>query len=148
MRLSTFSDYSLRVLMYLAERPGRLATIAQIAEAHAISENHLMKVVHQLGRAGYLDTVRGKGGGMQLARPPEDIVLGAVLRETETDFALVECLGGASCCRIQPGCRLKSVLGEALGALFVVLDRYTLADLLRGGEDAVEALAATALPRG
>jgi Rrf2 family nitric oxide-sensitive transcriptional repressor len=131
MRLSTFSDYNLRVLMYLAIQPDRLATIAEIAAAHAISENHLMKVVHQLGRSGYIETVRGKGGGMRLAKAPQEIVLGEVIRQSEGDFAMVECFAENSACRILPACRLKGILGEALSALFLVLDDYTLADLVK-----------------
>ncbi len=131
MRLSTFSDYGLRVLMYLGARTDRLTTIAEIAEYHAISENHLMKVVHQLARGGFIETVRGKHGGMRLARAPRAVTVGEVLRYTETDFALVECLGAQSGCRIESACQLRGVLDEALGALFAVLDRYTLADLLR-----------------
>lgn len=131
MRLSNFSDYSLRVLMYLGADPDRLATIGEIAAGHAISENHLMKVVHQLGRYGYLETVRGKGGGMRLARSPDAIVLGEVLRQTETDFMLAECLGSDASCRIQGACGLKRIFNEALSAMFLVLDSYTLADLLR-----------------
>ncbi len=130
MRLSTFSDYCLRVLMYLGAQPDRLATIAEVAEAHAISENHLMKVVHLLGRAGFVETVRGKGGGMRLARAPGDIVIGDVLRQTESDFALAECLGSGSSCRIASSCQLRLVLDEALAAMFLVFDGYTLADLL------------------
>ena len=131
MRLSSFSDYSLRVLMYLGIQPDRLATIGEIAAAHQISENHLMKVVHQLGRGGYIETVRGKGGGMRLAREPQDIVLGDVLRQTEGDFAMAECFADDSSCRIQAACQLRRVLDQALSAMFRVLDDYTLADLLR-----------------
>ncbi len=130
MRLSTFSDYSLRVLMYLGAQPDRLATIAEIADGHGISESHLMKVVHQLGRCGLVETVRGKGGGMRLAIAPQHIVLGDVIRQTESDFTLVECFGTNATCRIQGACHLNTILGEALNALFLVLDGYTLADLL------------------
>ena len=135
MRLSTFSDYSLRVLMYLGVQPDRLATISEIAAAHEISENHLMKVVHQLGRSGYLETVRGKGGGMRLARAPKDIVLGEVIRQTEGDIAMVECFADNLSCRILSACRLRGILGEALSAMFLVLDGYTLADLLEKPQD-------------
>jgi Rrf2 family nitric oxide-sensitive transcriptional repressor len=130
MRLNAFSDYSLRVLIYLALNPDRLATIAEIARGYDISENHLMKVVHHLGRTGYVETVRGKGGGMRLGRAPKDIVLGEVLRQTETDFDLVECFSDKSTCAIQHVCRLQDVFGEARNAMFLVLDAYTLADML------------------
>lgn len=130
MRLSTFSDYSLRVLMYLGAQPDRLATIAEIAAGHGISESHLMKVVHQLGRGGFIETVRGKGGGIRLALAPKEIGLGDVIRHTESDFALVECLAGNTTCRIQGACCLNSILNQAVNALFLVLDSYTLADLL------------------
>lgn len=129
MRLSSFSDYSLRVLAYLGVNSERLVTIAEIAQSYAISENHLTKVVHHLGRTGYLETVRGKGGGIRLAKAPADIGIGDVVRQTETDLALVECLGDG-CCRIASACRLKSILQEATEALFLVLDGYTLADVL------------------
>lgn len=132
MRLTTFSDYAFRVLIYLGAAPQRLATIADIAGAYGVSENHLMKVVHQLARLGYIETVRGKGGGMRLARPAAKINVGEVLRATEDGFALVECMGeGESDCRIVSACALKSALGEAVGAFLAVLDGYTLADLVR-----------------
>lgn len=131
MRLTTFSDYSFRVLIYLGSDPDRLATIADIARAYDISPNHLMKVVHYLGQEGYLETVRGKGGGMRLARAPEKINVGKVLRATEEGFDLVECLqAGKADCRIAPACVLKGALAEARDAFLAVLDRYTLADLL------------------
>ena len=131
MRLSAFSDYSLRVLMYLGVQQDRLPTIAEIATAHDISKSHLMKVVHQLGRSGYIDTVRGKGGGMRLAREPKEIIIGTVIRHTESDFTLAECFADNSTCRIQGACCLPAILHEALKAMFLVLDGYTLADLLR-----------------
>lgn len=135
MRLSSFSDYSLRVLMYLGVHAGRLATIAEIGGAYGISINHLTKVVHQLGRLGYLETVRGKGGGIRLGKPAAEIRLGEVIRQTENDWALVECFSTGSDCQIQAACRLPPILDEALAAMFQVLDRYTLADLLQSPAD-------------
>lgn len=132
MKLSTFSDYTLRVLMYLAIHRDRLATIPEIATAYEISENHLMKVVHQLARAGTVESVRGKGGGIRLALEPEAVRLGQVIRASETDAPIVECLseeGGA--CRIAPACRLSAILVRAFEAMFAALDEYTLADLVR-----------------
>jgi len=140
MRLSTFSDYSLRVLMYLGAQPDRLATIAEIAAGHGISESHLMKVVHQLGRSGFIETVRGKGGGMRLAVAAKDIGLGDVIRHTESDFTLVECLAANATCRIQGACCLNAILDQAMKALFLVLDGYTLADLLRNPQGLVPVL--------
>ena len=132
MRLTTFSDYTFRVLIYLGSAPQELATIADIASAYRISENHLMKVVHYLAQLGYVETVRGKGGGMRLARPPSSINVGEVLRATEDGFELVECMGeGESGCRIARACALKGALGEAVEAFLAVLDRYTVADLAR-----------------
>ncbi|MGH8672331.1 MAG: RrF2 family transcriptional regulator [Burkholderiales bacterium] len=131
MRLTKYSDYSLRVLIYLGVHPGRLATINEIAHAYGISRNHLMKVVHQLGAQGYISTTRGKNGGMKLAHPVDAINLGDVVRRTEEDFYLVECFNTETGhCPIQPACVLQSVLGDALSGFFAVLDRYTLADVL------------------
>jgi len=132
MRLRAFTDYSLRVLTYLAVQPQRRATIAEIAAAFAISENHLMKVVQFLGRQGFLTNVRGKGGGMTLARPADQINVGAVVRLTEADTVLAECFDSArNACVITPACHLRRILDEAVNAFYDALGRYTLADLAR-----------------
>ncbi|HMW57418.1 MAG: HTH-type transcriptional repressor NsrR [Accumulibacter sp.] len=130
MKLTTFSDYTLRVLMFLALNRDRLATIPEIAAAYDISENHLMKVVHQLALAGVIETLRGKGGGIRLAREPEDIRLGQIIRTSEGSTPIVECLSDGGACRIAPACRLTAVLVRAFDALFATLDEYTLADLV------------------
>lgn len=131
MKLTAFSDYTLRVLMFLAVERGRLATIPEIAAAYGISENHLMKVVHQLARSGVIESVRGKGGGIRLAKEPEDIRLGQVVRASEGGGAIVECLSDEpGACRIAPVCRLTGILVHAFDALYAALDEYTLADLV------------------
>jgi Rrf2 family nitric oxide-sensitive transcriptional repressor len=131
MQLTRYSDYSLRVLIYLAVRPDELATIEEIAHAYGISRAHLMKVVHQLGRGGFLSTLRGRGGGFQLARPAEEIGVGEVVRFTEGTLELVECFDPeTSRCRIDPVCGLRGALEQALDAFLETLDRYTLADLV------------------
>jgi Rrf2 family transcriptional regulator, nitric oxide-sensitive transcriptional repressor len=131
MRLTVFSDYTLRVLMYLALDRSRLATIPEIAAAYGISENHLMKVVHRLARVGIVESVRGKGGGIRLARPPEEIRLGEVVRASEGKAPIVECLSGdPDACRIASPCRLKGILVDAFDALYDSLDEHTLADLV------------------
>ena len=129
MRLTDFTDFKLRTLIYLALQPDRLSTIADIADAYDISANHLMKVVHQLAASGDVATTRGRRGGLRLARPPADINIGAVVRRTEPDMALVACFVDPQRCVIQDGCVLQHVLADALGAFLAVLDRYTLADL-------------------
>jgi Rrf2 family nitric oxide-sensitive transcriptional repressor len=132
MRLTNFTDYSLRVLMYLAVRPGRRVTIAEIAAAFAISESHLTKVVHNLGEKGLVINTRGRGGGILLACPATRINLGAVVRATEAAGALVECFDAkTNRCVITPACRLRGVLAQALEAFHAALDRYTLADITR-----------------
>jgi Rrf2 family nitric oxide-sensitive transcriptional repressor len=132
MRLTTFTDYTLRVLIYIGLRPGQRATIAELADVYHISRNHLMKVVHHLGQTGYIETLRGKGGGFLLARAPEKINIGALIRDTEQRTTLVECFTDTDCdCRISPACRMKGMLNEALNAFYAVLDQYTLADLIR-----------------
>ena len=131
MRLTTFSDYTLRVLIYLALDRPKLATIPVIAAAYGISENHLMKVVFQLARAGVVESIRGKGGGIRLALPPEEIRLGRIVRASEGEAPIVECLGGdPGTCRIHPTCPLKCILVRAFDALYDTLDEYTLADLV------------------
>lgn len=130
VKLTAFTDYSLRVLMYLAAEPQRRATIAEIAGAFGISGNHLTKVAHLLGRNGWLANVRGKGGGLELALPPQRIVIGQVVRHTEGAAVPAACFAqDRAPCTIAPACRLRGVLGEAVGAFYGVLDRTTLADL-------------------
>ncbi|MEP0708775.1 MAG: Rrf2 family transcriptional regulator [Parvibaculum sp.] len=130
MRLTLHTDYALRLLMHLAVTPGRLVTITEVAEAFAISRNHLVKVAHELGKAGFVETMRGRGGGLRLARPPEKIVIGDVVRAMEEDFRIVECFDReANTCCIAPACRLKRLLRDALDAWASVLDEATLADL-------------------
>jgi len=135
MQLTSFSDYSLRVLMYAALQSERLITIEETASLYGISRAHLMKVANLLTKAGFLRAVRGRSGGLILARPPSAIGIGEVLRVTEPDFALVECFGSGNCCLVTPHCRLKGILREALAAFFSTIDRYTLADLLLRPED-------------
>lgn len=131
MKLTAFTDYSLRVLLFLAAEPDRRATIAEIATAFDIKENHLTKVVHFLAQNGWVTTVRGKGGGLQLAHAPEAIVIGAVVRQTEGPDLPAECFDrGSNRCRITRACRLKGVLHDAVQAFHAVLDRCTLADLV------------------
>lgn len=147
MRLTVYSDYALRTLMYLAVKEDGLATIAEIAEAYGISKNHLMKVVHALGVAGYVETVRGRGGGLRLAKPREAIVLGEVVRQTEPDMALVPCFAPIDDdCAIARCCLLRNVLSQAGDAFFEVLDSYSLADLVRPRNRLRKALALTANP--
>ena len=130
MRITGYTDYSLRVLIYLAVLEDRLATIQEVADRYQISKNHLMKVVHQLTRKGYLDSVRGKRGGIRLRMAPADVNLGVLVREMEPDLNLVECFGSDNTCVISPVCSLKGVLGQALDAFLATLDGYTLADIV------------------
>ena len=132
MRLTTFTDYSLRVLMYLANAPGRRGTIAEVAGFYAISEAHLVKVVHLLGREGLLRNTRGRGGGIELARAPRAISVGRTVRLTEGLDLPAECFDREhNTCRLAGRCRLERALGKALGKFYEVLDGYTLEDLRR-----------------
>ena len=136
MKLTLFTDYSMRVLIYLGARPERLCSIAEIARAYRISQNHLMKVVNQLARQGYVQSVRGRSGGIRLGRPPQDINLGALIRDTEDGLQLVDC----GSCAVSRACGVTGVLSEALAAFLGVLDRYTLADMLTRRRDLRELL--------
>ena len=148
MQLTRFTDYSLRVLIQLGNHPDAHATVAGIAEEFGISRHHLTRVVHQLGLRGYLETVRGKGGGFKLARRPESIRIGDVVRDMEPGFELAECFRpGESGCSLLPACALKPALAEAGRAFLASLDRFTLADLLLPGSGQAPAVARKA-PHG
>lgn len=148
MRLTVYTDYALRTLMFAALHPDRLSTIGEIAAAYGISRNHVMKVVHQLGVSGYIETVRGQQGGIRLARRPEQIGLGDVVRRTEGEI-LLPCMDAAQTgyCAISPACKLKRALGRATQAFFAVLDEFTLADLTDNRE-ILAILLQGALPEG
>lgn len=127
MQLTRYTDYAVRVLLHVGAREeGALSSIGEIAEVYDISRSHLMKVVNDLGQAGFLTTVRGRGGGLKLGRPAEDITIGSIVRHTEAGFDLVDC----SSCLIAPACSLPRILNEAVSAFLGVLDRYTLSDVL------------------
>jgi Rrf2 family nitric oxide-sensitive transcriptional repressor len=130
MRLTVHSDYSLRVLMYLAAFPDRLATIEQIASAYGISQNHIVKVVQTLAHHGFIETLRGRNGGIRLALPTQEITVGAVVRATEESFDLVECFRTENTCCVTPVCSLQGALRDALEAFLHVLDEWTLAELV------------------
>ena len=130
MQLTIYTDYTLRTLMFLALCSERLVTVSEIAKTYNISENHLTKVVHRLGLAGDVQTIRGRAGGMRLARPPAAINLGAVVRRTEPDFAIAACFEDPEACPLHAACVLEKALAAAAAAFLAVLDRYTLADLI------------------
>ena len=131
MKFTHFTDYSLRTLIYLGAQQSTLTTISDVSKSYGISQSHLTKVVHQLANRGYIQTTRGKGGGMRLARLPQLINIGDVVRDMEENIDLVECFNTKNqSCPLLPACILKSVLTEARKNFFDTLDRYTLADLL------------------
>lgn len=135
MQLTKFSDFALRVLMYAHAAEGRLVTIEEMAGSYQVSRAHLMKVVNALTRAGFLKSVRGRTGGLTLAKPAEDIRLGDVVQTTEPDFYLVECFGTGNQCVISGCCRLPRVMHEALAAFIAALNRYTLASIALRPDD-------------
>jgi len=132
MRLTDYTDYALRTLIHLGMHRDRLVTIQEIADAYGISKNHLMKVVNQLGNAGWVETIRGRSGGLRLGKEPDKIVIGKVVRDTEPDFSMVECFDRErNSCALAPACELKNVLKRATLAYLAVLDEVTLADILK-----------------
>ncbi|WP_394188239.1 RrF2 family transcriptional regulator [Paenisporosarcina quisquiliarum] len=137
MRLTMYTDFSLRVLMYVGSKErSQLSTIQEISTAYGISKNHLMKVTYELGKHGYIETVRGRGGGIRLAHDPININVGEIVKKMEDDFYLVECFNCASNrCVITPVCKLRNLLHQALTAYLSVLDAYTLQDLLVNKEE-------------
>lgn len=138
MRLASYTDYTLRVLMYCAQHRDRRVTIAELARTHALSKNHLMKIVNDLARHGLLDTTRGRGGGLRLLHEPADIGIGAVVRWCESDFRMVECFDeNSNTCCLSPACRLKQLFQRALAAYLQELDGATLADLVAQGVEPV-----------
>lgn len=144
MKLTRFTDYSLRVLIYLGLKDDGRVTIKEISDAYNISRNHLMKVVSLLTRMGYVDARRGPGGGIALARPAAEIVIADVVRDMEDDLNLVECFCEEGSCIIKPVCELKAVLSEALDAYLQILEGYTLRDLLRPRAQLARVLGMTA----
>ena len=142
VRLTVYTDYSLRTLLYLALRDADyLATIQEIADTYNISKNHLMKVTYELGKLGYIDTIRGRGGGIRLAVDPSSITIGQVVRQTEDDFNIVECFNHEqNLCIISPACKLKHILYDAMQAYLNVLDQYTLADVAQNKDELLELL--------
>jgi Rrf2 family nitric oxide-sensitive transcriptional repressor len=144
MRLTDYTDYSLRVLLYLSVRPSGLSTIQEISDAYGISKNHLMKIVQQLGELGWVETVRGRNGGLRLSSRTNDLTIGDIVRRTESDFALVGCLvnqpadrqaSSHARCVIQPACRLRGVLATARDAFLAELDKHTVGELAQPAND-------------
>lgn len=133
MRLTVRTDYAFRMLLYLAVHPDRLCTIKEIAKAYHISEPHLMKITNQLSQLAWIETIRGKGGGMKLAKKPEEICLAEVIKTVEPDFHLVECFSSDNTCNIGAYCGLTGIMQEALDAFIACFAQYSLADILKSG---------------
>ena len=141
MKLTSYSNYSMRVLMVAAARKGALSTVGEVAEAFGISTPHVVKCVHQLGKWGYLETVRGAKGGFRLAMPPERIGVGEVIRKTEAGFDIVECFNPATnTCPLIERCKLRKALRRATDAFLAALDELTVADLTTNGAHLLDAL--------
>lgn len=154
MRMTLHSDYGLRMLTYLALHPDRPCTVSEIATSYHLSRNHLLKVALNLKNGGFVEAMRGRSGGLRLARPPNEIGIGAVIRSLEEDFALVECFrNGGGNCIIAPACRIKGIFGEALAAYMAILEKYTLqhalanAPSLRALFDLATSLPTVAVPQ-
>ena len=147
MELSSFTDYSLRVLIYAAAREGEKITLSELAQAYRISHHHLVKIVHYLGKLGFLSNRRGRSGGILLGRKATEIRVGDVIRKTESHFNLVECFSaGSDTCRISPTCRLKGVFQEATQAFLDVLDHYTIEDLVQSRSSILRLLSLNGSP--
>lgn len=130
MRMTLHTDYALRMLIYMATQPDDLCTVNDVAKAYQLPRNHLLKVAQTLRDLGFVETTRGRAGGIRLVKPPGEIVLGALVRATEEEFSLAECMQAQGRPRaISPACQLKGMLHEALAAFLAVLDKYTLADI-------------------
>ena len=140
MELSRFSDYSLRVLIYAAASENEKITLSELANAYRISQNHLVKIVHFLGKEGYLANSRGRSGGIRLGKKPQDVRVGEVIRKTETHWDLAECFNAGNQCKLSPSCRLKGVFEEARNAFLDVLDHYTLEDLVQSSKPIIRLL--------
>ena len=139
MRLTRYTDYALRTLIQAALMPeGQRLSVAEITATYDISRSHVMKIVQRLGQLGYLQNIRGKGGGIELGMNPVKINIGQVVRHMESNLQVIDC--NSPYCRLQPGCRLQGVLGEAMSAFLGVLDKYTLADLLSNRDELIQLL--------
>jgi Rrf2 family transcriptional regulator, nitric oxide-sensitive transcriptional repressor len=130
MRLTLHTDFALRVLIHVGVNDAAMSTVKGIADSFGISKNHLMKVVNDLARRGYLETVRGRNGGIRLMRPPREINIGRLVRETEDELDVLGCFNATGYCRIERVCVLRCAVQDAVEAFLAVLDRYTLADLI------------------
>ncbi len=149
MRLTLYTDYSLRVLLYLASKEDQLVTVTELAAFYQISRNHLVKVVHQLGLKGYIATTRGRNGGIRLARAAKDVMIGEVVRATEPDLDLLECFNPATDhCVITRSCSLKAVLFDAQATFMGILDNYTLADLAKAPKKTIQSFKSIPITHG